>query len=207
MTRPSDPRSALAEAVARQRVSLARLSAMIGRNPAYLQQFVTRGTPRMLAERDRRLLADYLGLTERELGAPGHPAAPVRIPRLDVAASAGPGSLVDVEAVVGEAMMDAGMAARLGLRPDLVRVVRVSGTSMEPTLIDGDELYVDAGDRSPPSGGAVYVVRIDGTVLVKRVARAGARLSVTSDNRDADPVPVGRVEVIGRVVWQTRRLR
>lgn len=207
MKRPSNPRSALCAAVAKRGDSLAALSAMIGRNPAYLQQFVARGTPRLLAERDRRLLADYLGLAEGDLGAPDEARVPVRIPRLDVAASAGPGALVDIDAVLGEAVMDAGMAARLGLSPDRVRVIRVSGTSMEPTLLDGDELYVDAGDRSPPTGGAVFVVRIDGAVMVKRVARAGARLRVTSDNPDADPVPPSRVEVIGRVVWQTRRLR
>lgn len=202
-----DPRSTLSEAVASRSESLAALSAMIGRNPAYLHQFVTRGTPRMLAERDRRRLADYLGLAERDLGAPDDPRAPVRIPRLDVAASAGPGALVDVDTVLGEAVMDAAMAARLGLRPDRVRVIRVSGTSMEPTLMDGDELYVDAGDRSPPASGAVFVVRIDAAVMVKRVTDTGGALRVASDNPDADPIPPGQVEVIGRVVWQTRRLR
>jgi hypothetical protein len=49
--------------------SLASLSCLIGRNPAYLQQFVTRGSPRRLDEDDRRRLAIRLQVDERELGA------------------------------------------------------------------------------------------------------------------------------------------
>jgi hypothetical protein len=49
--------------------SLAALSRMIGRNPAYLQQFVQRGTPRRLDEDDRLTLAQFFGVNEREFGA------------------------------------------------------------------------------------------------------------------------------------------
>lgn len=201
------PRAALARAIAERGDSMAALSVMIGRNAAYLHQFVTRGSPKSLAERDRRLLAEYLGMDERAIGGPEGSTAPMRIRRLDVAASAGPGALVETDAVLGDAVIDASTAARLGLRPDTIRIIRVSGTSMEPTLIDGDELYVDAGDRSPLPGGAVFVVRIDGAVMVKRVATIRGALHVSSDNPAAAPVSPGPVEVIGRVVWQTRRLR
>ena len=64
----SDPRAALAAMVARSGASYAALSRLIGRNAAYLQQFVTRGSPRRLDERDRRLLAAYFGVGEHELG-------------------------------------------------------------------------------------------------------------------------------------------
>ncbi|SDA14813.1 hypothetical protein [Sphingomonas sp. NFR15] len=50
-------------------VSLAALSRMIRRNEAYLQQFVSRGTPARLAEDDRRMLAIFFNIDERELGA------------------------------------------------------------------------------------------------------------------------------------------
>ena len=52
-----DPRAALAMLAAARGDSLAALSAMLGRNPAYLQQYVRRGSPRLLGERDRRLLS------------------------------------------------------------------------------------------------------------------------------------------------------
>ena len=39
----ADPRARLMELVAAQGVSLAGLSALLGRNPSYLQQFVRKG--------------------------------------------------------------------------------------------------------------------------------------------------------------------
>ncbi|WP_205411698.1 hypothetical protein [Sphingomonas carotinifaciens] len=49
--------------------SFASLSTRIGRNVAYLQQFVKRGTPRRLPEDERRALAMILQVDERLLGA------------------------------------------------------------------------------------------------------------------------------------------
>ena len=51
------PRDALDRLAQARGTSLAALSRMLGRNLAYLQQYVRRGTPRALPERDRRLLA------------------------------------------------------------------------------------------------------------------------------------------------------
>ena len=48
----------------------AGLSRLLGRNPAYVQQYIKRGTPRRLAEEDRRLLARYFGVDEALLGGP-----------------------------------------------------------------------------------------------------------------------------------------
>ncbi|MEG8054010.1 hypothetical protein QP185_13485 [Sphingomonas aerolata] len=67
----SDPRAALARLAAARGDSLAALSAMLGRNAAYLQQYVKRGSPRRLAEDDRRLLAQYLGVEDHVLGGSG----------------------------------------------------------------------------------------------------------------------------------------
>lgn len=50
--------------------SLAYLSGVIGRNAAYLQQYLRQGTPSVLPEMDRRLLAAYFDVDETELGAP-----------------------------------------------------------------------------------------------------------------------------------------
>lgn len=49
--------------------SLASLSRKIGKNAAYLQQFVARGTPRRLDEDARLVLAQHFNVDERELGA------------------------------------------------------------------------------------------------------------------------------------------
>jgi repressor LexA len=178
---------------------------MLGRNAAYLGQYVNRGTPRVLPERERRLLADHLGVAESTLGAPHGRDASVRLPRLDVAASAGPGANVDAEVELEAAYLPAELVARLGLRDG--SVIRVRGSSMEPGLIDGDQIVVDAAQRAPDGQGGIFVIRVDGAVMVKRVRRRGGALIATSDNPDAPPVPAGPIDVIGRVVWQMRAPR
>jgi hypothetical protein len=66
---PADPRTRLREIAAERGVSLARLSRVIGKNAAYVQQYIERGSPKRLPEDDRRHLAIYLDVDERELGA------------------------------------------------------------------------------------------------------------------------------------------
>jgi repressor LexA len=202
-----DPRSVIAALASARGDSLAALSAMLGRNAAYLQQYVRRGSPRVLGERDRRLLSEYLGVSETALGATAERAAGFRIPKLNVAASAGPGALVDGEIVLGTDTLDPGLARRLGLRDGQAAIIRVRGTSMEPGLFDGDHIVVDTADRTPRAKGGVYVIRIDDAVMVKRVALVRRALVVTSDNPDAAAVPDGAIAVIGRVVWQMREPR
>lgn len=67
--RPDPERLALAARAAERDVSWTFLSALIGRNPAYIQQYLTRGSPQRLDELDRRHLAIYLEMDERALGA------------------------------------------------------------------------------------------------------------------------------------------
>jgi phage repressor protein C with HTH and peptisase S24 domain len=201
----ADPRAALAALIDRSGASYAALSRLLGRNPAYIQQFVTRGSPRLHAEPDRKLLAAYFGVGEAELGADSDTTTPlIRVPRLDIAASAGPGALVDAEPRLGTLGLDPALLARLSARPRDLSLIRAAGESMAPTLLDGDELLVDRGDRRVRSAGAVFVVRHDGTLLVKRVSRIDSRFRVLSDNLAHGEFWVDTLDVIGRVVWLSR---
>lgn len=201
-----DPRDRLRDLAAARGDSLSALSAMLGRNAAYLQQFVMRGSPRRLNADDRRRLADYFGVDEVDLGAdPGRRV--MVLPRLDVLASAGPGSFVDGEVVLGAEALDPALADRLGLHQGQAAIVRVRGDSMEPGLCDGDLIVVDRARRTPDARGGVYVIRIDDAVMVKRVRRARDALVAVSDNPAAGPVPEGTIEVLGRVVWLMREPR
>ena len=87
-------RTALARLIVERGEDYAGLSRLIGRNAAYIQQFIKRGSPRRLAEADRRILARYFGVEEAVLGAPEtEPGAGLRpVPRLDVDAAAGAGA-------------------------------------------------------------------------------------------------------------------
>ena len=198
----TDPRAALRALAVERQHSLTALSAMLGRNQAYLSQYVNRGTPKVLPERERRLLADHFGVAETLLGAEERSDAAVRLSRLDIAASAGPGANIDEEVELGAAYLPVQLARQLGLREG--SVIRVRGTSMEPGLLDGDQIVVDTGQRSPGASGGLFVIRVDSAIMVKRVRRERGRLLVTSDNPDAPPVPDGGIDIVGRVVWQMR---
>jgi hypothetical protein len=200
-------RSALAALIAESGESHAALSRLIGRNAAYLQQFVTRGSPRQLAERDRALLARYFGVPEARLGGRELPGL-VEVARLDVGASAGPGGLVEGEARRRPGALDSALLRQLGVRPAAASMVRVEGESMAPTLADGDEILVDADRRRVGPRGGLFVLRLDGAVMVKRLLEAGAGVEVCSDN-PAYPTRLcagAEAEVIGRVVWLGRAL-
>ena len=219
----SDPRARLMALVAMQGVSLAGLSALLGRNASYLQQFVRKGSPRKLEENDRRTLARFFGVDEEELGGGGDPASAqytgqrhpeaewIDVPRLGLGASAGPGSLSAAlggsEIAVGQLRFAASWLKRYGLTPAMLSAIEVEGDSMEPALRDGDEILVDRTPR--PLRDGIHLVRIDDVLLVKRIERLGAeRLRLISDNPAYAPVEraLGDVEFIGRVVWKGGRL-
>ena len=203
-----EARSALAEAVRRQGGSLLQLSRWLGRNDAYLHQFVTRGTPRRLAEADRQRLAALLGVSEEALGGPPAPPAMVAVPRLDLGASAGPGRVVEAARAVPLQLAPALLRA-LHVRPAAASLIRVEGESMAPGLTDGDEVLVDTDRRRPNARGAVYVLRLDGDLMIKRVAAAPGGWRITSDNPESPSpglVASDRIALIGKVVWLMRAI-
>jgi hypothetical protein len=222
MDESQNARTALDRLIADRGENYADLSRLIGRNPAYIQQFIKRGTPRKLDEDDRRVLARYFGVAETMLGGgasaeaappPRLRAAPavVAVPRLALGASAGGGTLDEDERAAGVMAFDARWLRHLGVRPQRVSIIRVDGESMAPTLSDGDDIMVDHDDDAQRLRDGVYVLRLDGVLMVKRIAMGPlrGRFSVVSDNphypdwTDIDPA---LVDIVGRVVWTGRRL-
>ena len=207
----TEQRRALERLIEEKGGDYAGLSRLIGKNPAYIQQFIRRGSPRHLAERDRRAIAEFFGVDENLLGgASDRKSSYVAIDRLAVGASAGGGAEVGDERGAGRIAFDPALLRQLGIRADAASLITVQGDSMEPTLSDGDDIMVDRAAAARPLREGVHVIRMDGTLMVKRLARApGGRLSVLSDN-DAYPrldnVEPDAVEIMGRVVWAGRRL-
>ncbi|RJY08265.1 LexA family transcriptional regulator [Aurantiacibacter aquimixticola] len=207
-------RETLAEAAREKGSSLAALSRMIGRNSTYLQQYITKGSPRKLEEEDRRKLAQFLGLDESALGGPKDnsyvPKAKgdwVDVPRLDVDASAGPGAVSAQEIPFDSFRFSRRWLTEQGLDGAHLSAIRVVGDSMEPLLREGDEVLVDR--REQPFRDGVHVVRLDDSLLVKRVAsRGGGHFSLLSQNLAYPPIQVGaeEFEIIGRVVWKSGRV-
>lgn len=212
------PRARLLELSQERGVSLAALSELLKRNPTYLQQFIRKGSPRKLEEQDRATLARYLGVDEEELRerqensygeAPNRrgPGEWVEVPRLDLGASAGPGRVPGGEAAFDTFRFSRRWLDEQGLARAELSAIRVEGDSMEPLLNDGDEILVDRSPR--PFRDGIHVVRLGETLMVKRVASAGAgRIALLSQNLAYPPVEVAveEVEIIGRVVWKGGRV-
>ncbi len=217
---PADPRARLDQLIRTQGDDYASMSRFLGKNPAYVQQFIKRGTPRRLAEDDRRKLAEYYRVSESELGGPAAarrgrlPAdnlqALVRIPQLQIEASAGPGSLAEEDQLDGNMAFGPEWLKKLNVDPTKLSIIRVDGDSMDPTLCDGDDIMVDHRAADLPLRDGIYVLRMDDVLLVKRIAlRPGGRLSIRSDNSqypDWEDVEAAETRIIGKVIWTGRRL-
>ncbi|WP_298304011.1 LexA family transcriptional regulator [uncultured Erythrobacter sp.] len=217
----SDARKRLVELSKERGASLARLSELLGRNPSYLQQFIKKGSPRKLEEGDRKTLAEFFGVNESELGglegvakeksymtrSSVPEAGYIDVPRLNIGASAGPGALPDSEEPFDAFHFSRKWLREQGLEGSKLSAITVEGDSMEPLLNDGDEILIDTAAR--PFRDGVHVVRLGDTLMVKRVAQAGAgRFSLLSQNLAYPPVDVAadEMEVIGRVVWKGGRI-
>ena len=212
------PREKLLTLAREQGVSLARLSEMIGRNPSYLHQFITRGSPRRLEENDRKTLAEFFGVKETVLGAlkdKSYSKAKAQrfagewldVPRLALGASAGPGAVPAEEAASDSFRFSRRWLRQQGLDGGSLSAIAVEGDSMEPLLRNGDEILVDRAQR--PFRDGVHVVRLGDALLVKRVASVGqGRFALVSDNKAYPPldVAVEDIEIIGRVVWKAGRV-
>lgn len=132
----------------------------------------------------------------------------VAVPRLSVCASAGSGAEVDGELQIGAYRFDSAWLRDISqAKPEDLSIIRVSGDSMAPSLSDGDDALVN---RAASTRDGIYVLRRDDTLMVKRLALApnSSTITVSSDNpayptwRDC---PLDSIQVIGRVVWSSRR--
>jgi SOS-response transcriptional repressor LexA len=212
----NDPRLLLERLCAERGEDFAGLSRMLGRNPAYIQQYVRRGVPKRLGEDERRKLARYFGIAESLLGGPSERGESSRglvsVKRHPVMVSAGPGAFVAGE--LGKAYFafdERWLKALTASSPANLSIVRVEGDSMAPTLNAGDDILVDLADAANRLRDGIYVLRIDDALVVKRIALnpVGRRLTVQSDNPaypDWPDCSLDDIKPIGRVIWSGRRI-
>ena len=211
----SEPRLVIERLCAERGEDFAGLSRMLGRNPAYIQQFVRRGVPKRLKEAERRKLARYFAISEALLGGPAEDDGSdglVPVKRVAVRASAGPGALVAGEPAKPYFAFDGrwlkALTATSGAK---LSIIRVEGDSMAPTLNAGDDILVDPADCAERLRDGIYVLRIDDALIVKRIALhpVGRRVTVQSDNPaypDWPDCDMAEIVCIGRVVWAGRKI-
>lgn len=100
----------------------------------------------------------------------------------------------------------------LGADPEQVCLFEVEGESMAPTLRPGDAVLVGCHDSSVEPHDGVYVVKVGGKPLLKRLQLLPeGKLRVSSDNTMFEAFVVDQqigseqLELVGRVLWAGRR--
>ncbi|MBJ7252349.1 MAG: helix-turn-helix transcriptional regulator [Acetobacteraceae bacterium] len=182
--------------IQQRRTDLKKASLAIGRNAAYLQQYLYRGIPKTLPEDAREALAAFLGVPEESLRPggkestlmpasvsmpPAIAAASVsamggsmpgfsQIPELDVRASAGHGAFHEGDEEIKAVWMfpDAVIRHELRARSVNLRIITIDGDSMEPLLASGDRVLVDTSQRVPAPPG-IFVIWDGLGIVAKRI--------------------------------------
>jgi len=136
----------------------------------------------------------------------------VFIPRYDVKAAAGHGQAVTNEAPTHTmAFRRYWVENYLHANPLDLSVLSVKGDSQQGVLNDRDVILIDRSQTSGTAG--LYVLRIDGDIIVKTLQRLpGGILKVSSANAAYEPFEVSMGQppndfaIIGRVVWFGRQV-
>lgn len=116
------------------------------------------------------------------------------LPLYDVATSAGPGQLQD-ESGSHEIEVPAEV-------PDCANyALTVSGNSMEPTIHDGDIIWICM--QPTLNNGEVGIFFHDGNTYVKEFRRTKDGVTMISHNPDYAPIPLTSPDdrIFGKVVW------
>ena len=222
---PDPVREHLREALWKNATSLAEASLAIGRNKAYLQQYLARGMPRVLSHHDSDKLATLLGVDPATLRHPERPApkpwkrtrksppasgpALATVAEMEVEVAAGAGAFNE-EFIFEKARwrLPEVMVRHEGdADPDALRIIRVRGNSMEPEMRDGDRIVVDTARRTPATG-ELFVLWDGIGLVVKRVEPAhepgepSLRLISANPDYPAYTRPAADIHIVGRVVWK-----
>lgn len=132
------------------------------------------------------------------------------IPQYTARASAGNGYHNDHVELKEGLVFKRDWLARLSLKEDACCVIYAEGSSMEPTISDGDVLLIDRSSTLPRNGKVYAIQRPDGSHSIKRLIQSfSGEWIIRSDNPDKTLYPdepisadaLQHIEIIGRSVW------
>ncbi len=96
--------------------------------------------------------------------------------------------------------------------PKDMLLMEVSGDSMEPEIKHGDMVMLDRG-KTRPIGGRFFVVRLEGSLYVKRLEVLPRKLLLVSLNKSYTPIEVDMtrdvsesVQIVGQIIWLSREM-
>ncbi len=160
--------------------------------------------------RMRNKIPDKIFIKARHISQNGSlptPKGMVDLTYYDVEASAGHGSLVEIETSKDMSFAERYLREELHVNPNEVFLMRAKGDSMYPTLKDGSLMMVKRVDDF--SGDGVYVFRVNGQVMVKRLQFQPTKIIFKSDNAQFyEPwelthkeIESTDFEILGQAVW------
>ncbi len=192
-----DPvRKRIVDLASERKQALVHVSEAIGKNPAYLQQFIKRGIPAELPEKVRAALASHFGVDETELGGPPRNAAGAAMVPLVSWVSAG--GMIPRDGVTAEDVLDVVHAA--GLAGGNWFALRVEGDSMDRISPPDSIIFVNRDERRLVPNGLYVIADETGATTYKRYRPAPDRFEPVSVNPSHETIfPRGQVRVIGRV--------
>lgn len=211
------PRAVLERLISNSGDDYSSVSRLLGRNSAYIQQFIKRGTPKVLAEIDRGILARYFGVDEAILGAPARQdkatLGQITIPIYDLSAPGGFDRCNNNVGSLGSVSFDKEWLRELTASEAFcLSILRMAGDSMSPTLLDGDLVMIDVNRRTLNLIDGIYVVRMSDNLNVKRIAinPSDDCISLLNDNPvypKWNGLKRETVDIVGRVLWLGRNIR
>jgi len=196
------PRQALDDLIREREETYAAVSRLLGRNSAYIQQYIKRGTPARLDQSDIAQLALHFDVPAKLLGGKESSSTSRRsVITVPVIEAKGLETPQERSRIVDEAWL-----RRLCNRPAGVAILPIVGEAMQPTLQNGDEVIIQRLRSHDVLHDGLYAVRGSSETFVRRIALDPTknRISVLTDH-PAYPswngVQRKAINVVGKVIW------
>lgn len=212
------------ELIREKGLSLNSLSLQFGKSGTYLHKFINFDSPKRLDEEVRMKLAAILEVDEQELTdlpitpTPAHMAGVsliadkiaslfnkediVTIDMVDATACCGDGVENLPEKICGHWRLPLAEFKSLASgNPNDIKMLRVQGDSMQPTINEGDFVWVDISNNFVGSDG-IYLIRMATGLAVKRLQAGLSNVVIKSDNPTYSDITaeVGELKIVGRVI-------
>lgn len=193
------------------------ISLKIGRKDSYIQQYIKYGFPKRLNELDRRKVCQLLEIEESELiddellksGVKEinlinlseqnvNPADFLKIDIYDMKSSNKP-----EETIIGQLAINyKEFFGWCNGNPENLKIVRLSGDNMEPTILSGSLIMYDTSVLEY-SGDGIYIIRYDDRITLKRVQRtSNEQYILKSENPRYQDIrcSLDELNILGRVI-------
>ena len=194
------------------------VSLKIGRKDSYIQQYIKYGFPKRLNEMDRKKVCQLLNIKEELLL--DDELINSRIPETtwyedeEIKGNKTEFIRISINQPDNEGNLEKNIIGKMSLKyiefsnwingnPFNLRIIRLEGDYMEPTLSKGSLVIYDM-DKSEYNGDGIYVIRLGTTIQIKRLQKTSAEMySLKSDNPRYEDINCASkdIEIIGRAIY------